>query len=107
MVGHDNMTSDHVHRNYDHGFECKQTLIINTFDFKLPLYFSIHHIFYFLFVIADITAEQLFNMFFNGAFPTRPGPMTNPYYTRSSFSRRWPPESDNDNHQQQVTYSLK
>lgn len=51
---------------------------------------------------ADITAEQLFNMFFNGAFPTRQGPMTNPYYTRS-FSRRWPPESDNDNHQQQVT----
>lgn len=39
-------------------------------------------------------------MFFNGAFPTRQGPMTNPYYTRS-FSRRWPPESDNDNHHQQ------
>lgn len=56
--------------------------------------------------IADITAEQLFNMFFNGAFSTRQGPMTNPYYTRS-FSRRWPPESDNDNHQQQVTISFK
>lgn len=23
MVGHENSTSDHVHRNYDHGFECK------------------------------------------------------------------------------------
>ncbi|XP_025420996.1 dnaJ homolog subfamily B member 14-like [Sipha flava] len=69
-VGHESMTSDHVHRNYDHGFE------------------------------SDITAEQLFNMFFNGAFPTRQGPMTNPYYTRS-FSRRWPPDSDNDNHHQQ------
>lgn len=52
------------------------------------------------FLLADITAEQLFNMFFNGAFPTRQGPMTNPYYTRS-FSRRWPPDSDNDNHHQQ------
>ncbi|KAF0766108.1 dnaJ subfamily B member 14-like [Aphis craccivora] len=58
MIGHKNSTSDHdVHRNYDRGFE------------------------------SDITAEQLFNMFFNGAFPTRLGPMTNPYYTRS-FSRR-------------------
>lgn len=42
-------------------------------------------------------------MFFNGAFPTRQGPMTNPYYTRS-FSRRWPPESDNDNHHQQQVF---
>ncbi|CAH1708292.1 dnaJ homolog subfamily B member 14-like [Aphis gossypii] len=75
MVGHENSTSDHVHRNYDHGFE------------------------------SDITAEQLFNMFFNGAFPTRQGPMTNPYYTRS-FSRRWPPETDNDNHQQQESSSI-
>jgi len=54
---------------------------------------------------ADITAEQLFNMFFNGAFPTRQGPMSNPYYSRS-FSRRWSPETDNDNHQQQVTFFL-
>lgn len=53
-----------------------------------------------IFSLADITAEQLFNMFFNGAFPTRQGPMTNPYYPRS-FARRWPPESDNDNHHQQ------
>lgn len=75
MVGHENSTSDHVHRNYDHGFE------------------------------SDITAEQLFNMFFNGAFPTRQGPMSNPYYSRS-FSRRWPPETDNDNHQQQESSSI-
>lgn len=26
MVGHENSTSDHVHRSYDHGFECKLTL---------------------------------------------------------------------------------
>lgn len=26
MVGHENSTSDHVHRNYDHGFECNLTL---------------------------------------------------------------------------------
>ncbi|XP_050430588.1 RING finger protein PFF0165c-like [Adelges cooleyi] len=71
MVGHEQHgTSDHMHRTFDHGFE------------------------------SDITAEQLFNMFFNGAFPTRQGPMSNPYYTRS-YSRRWPPESDNDNHNQQ------
>ncbi|XP_050533294.1 dnaJ homolog subfamily B member 14-like [Daktulosphaira vitifoliae] len=70
MVGHERATSDHVHRSYDHGFE------------------------------SDITAEQLFNMFFNGAFPTRQGPMSNPYYTRT-YSRRWPPEPDNDHHHQQ------
>lgn len=26
MVGPENSTSDHVHRNYDHGFECKLKL---------------------------------------------------------------------------------
>lgn len=32
MVGPENSTSDHVHRNYDHGFECKL-----KFNDKIPL----------------------------------------------------------------------
>jgi len=31
MVGHENSTSDHVHRNYEHGFECKMVLIMKHF----------------------------------------------------------------------------
>lgn len=57
------------------------------------------------FFTANVTAEQLFNIFFNEAFPTRRGPITNPYYTQP-FSRHSSSETNNENHHQQVNNTL-